>query len=199
VTPQSRVLRNERTLFVKRVAHNVLPLDGMTMRERLARLGGWAFTHVPGLRLLWARTTQSVAVQQDVPWVPVRTPLPECRVAVITTGGVHLVDQAPFDMGDPHGDPSYRIIPVGTPRSRLTITHNYYDHRDAEQDLNILFPIELMASLVERGVLGSLADGYSFMGHIEGEHLATLTRQAAPEVAARLKQEGVDAVLLTPA
>jgi L-ascorbate metabolism protein UlaG (beta-lactamase superfamily) len=35
-------------------------------------------------------------------------------------------------MADPHGDPSYRIIPVGTPRSRLTITHNYYDHSDAE-------------------------------------------------------------------
>jgi len=184
---------------MKRVAHNVLPRAGMTTRERLSRLGGWAFTHIPGLRLLWARTTQSVVEQQDLPWVPLRTPLPECRGAVITTGGVHLVDQAPFDMHDTHGDPSYRIIPVGTPRSELTITHNYYDHRDAEQDLNILFPIELMASLVERGVLGSLADGYSFMGHIEGEHLATLTRQAAPEVAARLKQERVDAVLLTPA
>ncbi len=61
-----------------------------------------------------------------------RRRLPECRIAVITTGGVHLVDQAPFDMADPHGDPSYRIIPVGTPRSRLTITHNYYDHSDAE-------------------------------------------------------------------
>jgi D-proline reductase (dithiol) PrdB len=171
----------------------------MTMRERLARLGGWAFTHIPGLRLLWARTTQSVVEQQDVPWVPLRTPLPECRVAVITTGGVHLVDQVPFDMRDPHGDASYRIIAVGTPRSRLTITHNSYDHRDAEQDLNILFPIELLASLVDRGVLGSLADAYSFMGHIEGGHLATLTEQTAPEVAGLLKQQRVDAVLLTPA
>ncbi|MDP9315603.1 MAG: glycine/sarcosine/betaine reductase selenoprotein B family protein [Chloroflexota bacterium] len=158
-------------MSVKRVAHNVLPLNGMTMRERLARLGGWAFTHVPGLRLLWARTT----------------------------GGVHLVDQAPFDMRDPQGDPSYRIIPGGTPRERLMITHNYYDHRDAEQDLDMLFPIERLASLVDRGVLGSLADAYSFMGHIEGEHLATLTGQTAPEVAARLKQQRVDAVLLTPA
>ncbi len=199
MTPQSRVLRNENTLSVKRLAHNVLPLDDMTMRERLSRLGGWAFTHLPGLRLLWARTTQSVVEQHDIPWVPLRTPLPECRVAVITTGGVHLVDQPAFEMGDPHGDPSYRIIPVGTPRSRLTITHNYYDHSDVERDLNILLPIELLASLVDRGVLGSLADAYSFMGHIEGEHLATLTGQTAPEVAARLKQQRVDAVLLTPA
>ncbi len=175
------------------------PVVGMTMRERLSRLGGWAFTHVPGLRLLWARTTQSVVEQHDIPCVPLRMPLSQCRIAVITTGGVHLVDQASFDMRDPHGDPSYRIIPVGTPRSRLTITHNYYDHGDAEQDLNILFPIELLASLVDRGALGSLADAYSFMGHIEGEHLATLTGQTAPEVAARLKQQRVDAVLLTPA
>ncbi len=199
MTPQSRVLRNESTLSVTRVAHNVLPLNGMTMRERLARLGGWAFTHVPGLRLLWARTTESVLEQQGVPWARIRAPLPKCRMAVITTGGVHLVDQAPFDMRDPQGDPSYRIIPGGTPRERLMITHNYYDHRDAEQDLDILFPIERLASLVDRGVLGSLADAYSFMGHIEGEHLATLTGQTAPEVAARLKQQRVDAVLLTPA
>lgn len=184
---------------VQVVAYNVLRTVRMTMRERLSRLGGWAFTHVPGLRLLWARTTQSVVEQQHAPWVPLGKPLPECRLAVITTGGVHLDDQAPFDMGDSHGDPSYRIIPVGTPRSRLTITHNYYDHSDAEQDLNILFPIELLASLVERGVLGSQADAYSFMGHIEGEHLVTLTEQTAPQVAARLKQERVDAVLLTPA
>jgi len=188
-----------RRCAVNPMAHNVLQIAGMTMREQLSRLGGWAFTHIPGLRLLWARTTQSVVEQQDVSWVPLRRRLPECRIAVITTGGVHLVDQAPFDMADPHGDPSYRIIPVGTPRSRLTITHNYYDHSDAEQDLNILFPVELLASLIDRGVLGSLTDAYSFMGHIEGEHLATLTGQTAPEVAARLKQERVDAVLLTPA
>ncbi len=184
---------------MKHVAHNVLPGGAMQIRERLSRLGGWAFTHVPGLRQLWARTTQSVVEQHDIPWVPLRTPLPECRMAVITTGGVHLVDHAPFDMGDTHGDPSYRSIPVETPRSRLTITHNYYDHGDAEQDLNILMPIELLACLVDRGVLGSLADAYSFMGHIEGEHLATLTGRTAPEVAARLKQQRVDAVLLTPA
>jgi len=171
----------------------------MSVSERLSQLGGWAFTHIPGLRLLWARTTESVLEQQGVPWARIRAPLPECRMAVITTGGVHLVDQAPFDMRDPQGDPSYRIIPVRSTRERLMITHNYYDHRDAEQDLNILFPIELMASLVDRGVIGSLADAYSFMGHIEGEHLATLTRETAPDVAARLKQQRVDAVLLTPA
>ncbi|MCX7860358.1 MAG: glycine/sarcosine/betaine reductase selenoprotein B family protein, partial [Chloroflexus sp.] len=99
----------------------------------------------------------------------------------------------------PRGDPSYRRIPADTPVADLTITHDYYDHTDAERDLNILFPLELMRSLAQRGIIGSLADCYSFMGHIEPPHLETLLRQTAPEVATFLKQEQVDAVLLTPA
>ncbi len=171
----------------------------MALSDHVRRLSGWAYTHVPGLRQLWAQMTPAVVQQHEVPWAGLEIPLPRCRLAAITTGGVHLVDQVPFNMQDPHGDPSFRIIPAGTPSSRLTITHDYYDHRDAEQDLDILFPIGLLSSLAERGVIGSLADCYSFMGHIEGPHLPILMGQTAPEVVAHLKQQQVDAVLLTPA
>jgi D-proline reductase (dithiol) PrdB len=79
------------------------------------------------------------------------------------------------------------------------ITHDYYDHRDAEQDLTVLFPIQRVRELVAKGHIGSLATCYGFMGHIEPPHVATLTQQTAPQVAAKLKQESVDAVLLSPA
>ncbi|MBA3946891.1 MAG: hypothetical protein H0X37_20305 [Herpetosiphonaceae bacterium] len=171
----------------------------MALSVYTRRLRSWAYTHVPGLRQLWARTTREVVEQQEIPWADLRTPLRACRVAAITTGGVHLLDQVPFNMRDPQGDPSSRIIPAGTPHSGLTITHNYYDHRDAERDLDILFPIALLASLAERGVIGSVADCYSFMGHIAGAHVMTLAQRSAPEVARLLKQQQVDAVLLTPA
>ncbi|WP_322815247.1 hypothetical protein [Chloroflexus sp.] len=100
-------------------------------------------------------------------------------------------------MVDTCADPTYRRIPATTPLSELTITHDYYDHSDAECDLTILFPLDLVRTLVQRGIIGSLVDCYGFMGHIESPHLTTLLQQTAPEGATFLKQEQVDIVLLT--
>jgi len=47
---------------------------------------------------------------QDIPWAPMEKPLKECRVAVVTTAGIHHKDQKPFDMHDPNGDPTFRVI-----------------------------------------------------------------------------------------
>jgi len=146
----------------------------------------------------WGRRFDALT-SDDVPFTRLRKPLHACRIALITTGGVHLRTQQPFDMGDSRGDPSFRAIPADTPAEQLMITHDYYDHRDAERDLNILFPLALGRELVARGALGSLGTGYSFMGHIEPPHVETLLRRTAPEVARRLRQEQIDAVLLTPA
>jgi D-proline reductase (dithiol) PrdB len=112
---------------------------------------------------------------------------------------VHLRAQQPFDMGDSRGDPSFRAIPADATAEQLTITHDYYDHSDAERDLNILYPLGLLRELAARQAIGGLGTGYSFMGHIEPPHVATLLRRTAPEIARRLRQEQIDAVLLTPA
>ncbi len=164
----------------------------------LYRLTGQIFSQIPALARLWGGAYRALSFD-TVPFTTLRKPLAEARFALVTTGGVHRRDQPPFDMVDPRGDPTYRRIPADTPAADLTITHDYYDHTDAERDLNILFPLALMRSLAQRGIIGGLADCYSFMGHIEPPHLETLLRQTAPEVASFLKQEQVDAVLLTPA
>ena len=79
------------------------------------------------------------------------------------------------------------------------ITHDYYDHTDAEKDLNIVFPIERLREFASEGIISKAADThYSFMGHIMGPHIYTLMEVNAPEVAARLKKQKVDYVLLTP-
>ena len=165
--------------------------------KELYRLTGQIFSQIPELARLWGGAYQALNFA-DVPFTPLRKPLSECRLALITTGGVHRRDQEPFDMDDPRGDATYRRIPASTPLHELTITHDYYDHSDADRDLNILFPLELVRHLVNRGIIGSLADSYGFMGHIEPPHLNTLIQQTAPEVATFLKQDQVDAVLLTP-
>ena len=103
-------------------------------------------------------------------------------------------------MKDPSGDPSFREIPAVTPPDNLSITHNYYDHKDAEKDINILFPIQLMQLLKQSGEIGAVnVRHFSFMGHITEHHIHTLMRDTGPRVASALKADGVDIAILTPA
>lgn len=166
--------------------------------QRIYRLVGALYSRVPVLARSWGRRFDALAFD-TVPFARPSKPLRQSRLALITTGGVHLRSQPGFDMADPRGDASFRAIPAATPPEALTITHDYYNHSDAERDLNILLPIALGRELEQAGTIGGLATCYGFMGHIEPPHVATLLRKTAPQVAGMLKQERVDAVLLTPA
>lgn len=136
---------------------------------------------------------------EDIPWTPVTKPLHQSRVALITTAGVHHKAQTPFDMQDPDGDPTYREISAGTSLSDLMITHDYYDHADADKDMNIVFPLDRLNEFQQEKMIGRVADlHYSFMGHIDGPHISTLITQSAPEIARKLKAGGTDIALLTP-
>jgi D-proline reductase (dithiol) PrdB len=127
-------------------------------------------------------------------------PLAECRAVLITTAGIHLRSQQPFDMENKDGDATYREIPATTQMDELTITHDYYDHKDADRDPNVVFPLVRFRELVGLGVIGGLAPRhFGLMGHTEGEQLTRLTRRSAPDVATKLRKDGVDFAFLTPA
>jgi len=128
------------------------------------------------------------------PFVLPRRPLPESRVALVTTGGVHLPEQPRFDIDDPAGDCSYREIP--TDAQSLTWTHAY--HRpDEGSDLDAVFPLWTLEALASAGEIGELnRRHFSFMGAIHDT--SPLAEKTAPEVAGKLADDGVDAVLLTP-
>jgi D-proline reductase (dithiol) PrdB len=135
----------------------------------------------------------------EVPWTPVTKSLNKSKVAIVTTAGVHHRDQNPFDMTDPEGDPTFREINLTHHASDLVITHDYYDHTDADRDINIVFPVDRLREFEAEGIIGEFAEKhYGFMGHIDGQHIHTLINKTAPEVARRLKSDGVDVVLLTP-
>jgi len=136
----------------------------------------------------------------DTPWAEVSKPLKESNLAIVTTAGVHHQDQQPFEMADNNGDPSFRVLDADTIENDYTITHDYYDHSDARQDLNIVFPITRLKEMKAAGCIGAAAKRHiSFMGHIDGPNIRTLIDETAPAAANLLKKEGVDAVLLTPA
>jgi D-proline reductase (dithiol) PrdB len=130
----------------------------------------------------------------DLPFVSPKKPLHECRLALVTTGGVHLPEDARFDIDDPAGDASYREIPAGA--EELTWTHAYYRSEGAS-DLNSVFPLWTLRELVAEGVVGGLnRRHFSFMGAIHDT--APLIEETAPEVARKFMGDAVDVVLLTP-
>jgi D-proline reductase (dithiol) PrdB len=157
------------------------------------------FRRLPWLGEVWARGRRFVE-SDSVPWTSLARPVRECTVALVTTAGVHLRADPPFDMTDPDGDPGFRVIPADAPRSAVTITHKYYDHTAADRDLNVVLPVDRLRELAAGGRVGAVAPRlYSFMGHVDGAHVRTLMETTAPEVARRLRAEGAEAVVLTPA
>ena len=157
------------------------------------------FTRFPILGRVWSKLAR-IPTNADVPWAPVRKPLEQSRVCLITTAGLHLIEDRPFNMADSDGDPTYRIIPATARQHELTITHNYYDHRDADRDFNIVFPLDRMRKLSAAGYLGGLTSKhYSFMGHIDGRHVESLQHEILPALLSGLVAEAPDFVFLTPA
>ena len=157
------------------------------------------FKRVPWLAERWAGHHRFIR-GEGIPWTPLGKPLRECRIAMVTTGGVHLKSQPPFNMEDPDGDATFRAFPTDVDKAELTITHKYYDHSAADRDINVVLPIDRLHELRTEGLIGGIAPTlYSFMGHIDGPHLKTLMEQTAPELAELLVRDGAEAVFLTPA
>jgi D-proline reductase (dithiol) PrdB len=136
----------------------------------------------------------------DSPWTPMRKPLSESRVALVTSAGLHLRDDAPFITDHKGGgDTSYRVIPRDTAAADIIQSHVSigFDHTSIYRDINVTFPMDRLRELKDRGVIGSLADNYySFMGALRDA--SGIVEQTGPEVAQRLVDEGVDVALLTP-
>jgi len=129
-----------------------------------------------------------------VPCAPMRRPLAESRIALVTTAGFHLPDQPPFDHDLRGGDTSYRVIPNDADVSTLLESHRSetFDHSGVQADPNLAFPLD---RLREMKLL--LAPRHlSFMGSITAP--GRLTAESAKSGAQLLVDDGVEAALLVP-
>ncbi|MFL5666918.1 MAG: glycine/sarcosine/betaine reductase selenoprotein B family protein [Ktedonobacteraceae bacterium] len=168
------------------------------LRERLARwvndtaLGEhtarW-IARVPGVLQLRLK----VKLSNKIPWTPLRRPLAEATVAIVATGGVHCCADRPFNLKT---DASFRAIPRSATTEDLCISHDRYDRRDAERDLNLVFPLERLLELEAEGVIGRVAEAHYGFGHTDDpQELVAPGRK----VADLLAETHVDLVLLVPA
>ncbi len=135
----------------------------------------------------------------DTPWSPLDKPLAESVVAIVTTGGLHLRDDQPFNRDHPGGESTYRILPSAADNADVVQSHFSigFDRTAIYRDINITYPIDRLRELAQDGAIGAVAtNNYSFMGALRD--CTVVAEQTGPEVAQRLKDEGVDLVLLTP-
>ncbi len=136
---------------------------------------------------------------RDDPWTPLDKPLNQCKVALITSSGLIRKSDKPFDLANPDGDPTYRIIPAGTAPAELTlsIVSTNWDRSGFAMDVNVLFPMDRLKELAHEKVIGAMADDhFAFMGSIFD--IDPIIDRTAPEVGRRLKSAGVDVALLAP-
>jgi D-proline reductase (dithiol) PrdB len=134
-----------------------------------------------------------------VPWVTPKKPLAQSRMALISTAGLVLPGQAPFDDRARGGDVTFREIPDDANLAGLIDTHRSetFDHAGVQADPNLALPIDRLRELVEQGRIGSANRRHlSFMGSITAP--GRLIKQTAPEAAQCLVTDQVDLALLVP-
>lgn len=128
-----------------------------------------------------------------IPYTPRTRELSETIFALVTTAGVHLRDQQPFDAA---GDNTWRVIPGDVEVEQLMVTHDHYDHHDADQDLNCIFPIERLRELAAEHVIAGVSDKHlGFMGFTQ--NFRDLYERAAPDMAKFMLRSQADGVILT--
>ena len=134
-------------------------------------------------------------LNESVPFVALAKPLSACRVAIVTTAGLHRRSDRPFGPGEQ----TARAIPADTAASEIVQSHTSlgFDRVAIMRDLNVTFPIDRLRELVARGELGGLGpNNYSVMGALRDT--ARIEAETGPDLARRLRVVGTDAVLITP-
>src|SRR5437879_5776196 len=83
-----------------------------------------------------------------IPYTPRSRELADSVIALVSTAGVHLREQEPYNVD---GDNTWRLLPGDVSANRLMVTHSHYNHQDANQDINCVFPIDRLRELAAEG------------------------------------------------
>ena len=130
----------------------------------------------------------------EVPWTTPK-PIHESRVAIVTTAGLRVENDADWNAGDQ----GFTLIPHDA--ENLTLAHfsPNFDRVGWILDKNVVFPIDRLHEMAEEGIIGSVANTHiSFMGAQPDHTLETIRLDSGPAAAKLLADDEVDLVLLTP-
>jgi D-proline reductase (dithiol) PrdB len=157
----------------------------------------------PGLAAWIEDFIQKREFRGPIPWTPMRKPLNQTTIALVTSAGISLKTDPPFDMEREKkeaiwGDRSFREIPKEATEKDIDVNHLHINTTYIKQDINVMLPLTRMAEFEKKGVIGRLAfTAYSFYG-FQWENTEFL-KEAIEPIAKKMKLEEVEAVLMTPA
>jgi len=130
------------------------------------------------------------ATFDDVPFARLDKPLSATRVALVTTA-------SPLDLANRDADGARRVwsAPVAPPPDALFTSNLAWDKESTHTDDRASYlPIEAVSALADEGVVGGIAR--RFHG-VPTEYSQRKTiEQDAPDVLARIREDGADAALL---
>ena len=135
---------------------------------------------------------------ETIPWASPPASLADTRIALISTGALHLKGDEPFrTMEDPMGDLSFRVIPHGTESGGLALDAPYVDEKYIQDDLEVLLPMKALERLYKEKLIGRPASNhFSFTGGIV--HPLPGLADSAEKLAEMLREDGTGAALLLP-
>ncbi len=147
----------------------------------------------------------------DGPFTPLKKPLSESRVALLSSGGHFVRGNDPEPLGYPdmtQADAEDQIneymkvapilsdIPVDTSAEDMVLRHGGYDVRGAALDHNVVLPIDAMKTAEAEGRIGEFhPTAFSFVGATSQLRLRELV---AGEWADRFRDEGIEAFVMVP-
>jgi D-proline reductase (dithiol) PrdB len=131
-----------------------------------------------------------------VPYTPVTKALNEMNVALVSTAGVRLKSQEPYN---DEGDERFYVIPGDVKTEDLTVNYASpanYNFAPSLEDVNVVFPIDRLRELKEEGLIGGVANkhlvmmGYTML-------LKKVYDEVVWQMARELNRSTTDAVVLT--
>lgn len=137
-------------------------------------------------------------INETAPLTPLTKPLSQCRVALLTSGGISEKHAQAWNP-DARNDFRLDAIPAKTDADGFQIHDSYYDHSDADNDINTVFPLVRLAELAAEGFIGDVAPRHfsGFMGRIYKR--SQVLDVEAPRFAQMLSDDEVDALVAVPA
>ena len=156
----------------------------------------------PSLKGFYAN--MEIPPYDGVPWTPLRRPLREATIALVTTAGINVRGaEPPFDYErewdhPTWGDPTHRVLPHPLDPQALGMMHLHINHEDPLADPEIALPLRGLQDLVDEGRVGSVAPRHvSVMGYQQAG-LEVWRRETAPAIVELLRDQGTDGLILAP-
>jgi len=161
-----------------------------------------SYRFLDGLSRRMIQNWISLEKPRDIPWTPLHKPLQQCTLALISSAGLALTSDKPFDQDIERrnpwvSDPSFRVIPRSATAEDIRVYHMHINPEFIQQDLNCALPVQRLVELEASGEIGRAAPShYSFIGYTcQPERLLN---ESVPAIIGKLREEAVDVVGLVP-